>query len=515
MALQEMGIDLHSVVDERSAGFVAMGMALKTQRPVALVCTSGTALLNYGPAMAEAYYQNIPLLVLSADRPPELIDRGDGQAIRQIGVFKNFIKGDFNLDTSVVDHSIKEFTLTVWRSLTEPFTGPAHVNIPLTEPLYEPDERELIEFDIELEQPEENIALPDKFREIWEHSERTVILLGQLPPNNRLSHYLELLSQKGVLVLKENTSNCHVETSVQCIDTWLPAAQEEQFEADLLITIGGHLVSKRIKQRLREMKPKNHWFVGKERALDTFFSLTEHIECNPSGFLKSALTWNTKPHALVDEIILTAKEATELGKKFVEKAPYSDLTVVSEILSSLPDNIALHLANSSVVRYAQLFPSRLDIHYLSNRGTAGIDGSLSTALGYAQKDNRLNVLIIGDLSFFYDNNGFWNHLDKSRFVVILINNGGGGIFRYIPGPTKVDAFDTFFEAHHEARAEMLCNAHNVSYTAVNDTESLQKSLKHYLTSPPENGVVLEVFTPRMENAEILKDYFNTIKTSLS
>jgi len=515
LALQEHKLRLYSVVDERSAAFVALGMAQQQKEPVALVCTSGTALLNYAPAMAEAYYQGVPLLVLSADRPEHLIDIGDGQAIRQRGVFQNFSKLCLQVESDSSIDTINTLARKVFMKLLQGRKGPVHVNLPLQEPLYDDGVGEL---QIEpLEPKEEKVDLLsniETFRSAWSAAEKKAIIVGQGIECPEVSRHLAELADEGVLILKENTSNLNVPNAVSSIDRWLAAIDYKIDSFDILVTFGGHLVSKRIKKLLRETTPSEHWFIGLEEPLDIFFCLTHHIKQTPIDFF-NALRMGVHPptHPVHHPSLKNYHQSIEVGNDYLKHIPFSDLKVMDEILRMLPNGINLHLGNSSVVRYAQLFEPNPSVTYLSNRGTAGIDGSLSTVIGYAFHSKQENYAIIGDLSFFYDSNAFWNQMVGSNVKVIVINNGGGGIFRYIDGPTKVPEFERLFEGQHDGRVEGICQAFHLEYQKASNETELRVGLKHLINSQPQRGMILEVFTPREQNAEILKDYFKTIKNN--
>ena len=512
-----------SVVDERSAAFFALGIAQQTRKPVALVCTSGSALLNYYPAIAEAFYSNIPLVVISADRPAHLIDVGDGQTIRQENVFKNHILFSANLGGGNDGELIEKALHTAINK-----KGPVHINVPFDEPLYEKITAENIEVTVQ-KLKSKTIKIEEKsllkeipldvdelqiFADTWNASAKKMVLVGEHFPDELLQTQLEHLAKDpSVLVLIENTANVSHPKFINSIDKLIfPFVEDElsAFKPDILLTIGGMIVSKKIKEQLRNYKPKHHWHADDKRAFDTFHCLEHHFKVSPQLFFSQFFFLTKSKESNYQEFWLH-KKAFRLQKhqEFISTCPFSDLNVFNTILSTIPNHTQLQLGNSSVIRYAQLFDSNKTWRIFCNRGTSGIDGSTSTAVGaaYAVKENTL--FITGDISFMYDSNALWNNYIPNNFRIIVINNGGGGIFRFIPGPQQSDALD-YFETPHHLTAEHLCKMYHFEYSTAKDEAELNKQLSNFYedSNLPK---VLEIFTPRLENDNILKAYFNNLK----
>jgi 2-succinyl-5-enolpyruvyl-6-hydroxy-3-cyclohexene-1-carboxylate synthase len=509
--------------DERSAAFFALGLAEATKKPVALTCTSGSAPLNYAPAIAEAYYRNIPLLILTADRPIELIDQGYGQTIRQKNVYANYIKAQFELPNYPDIHGVGESDSIVNQAINEAWTvpqGPVHINIPLAEPLYEVHDytpAPVIPEPIELKE-ELSVEVATKIKKNWEQADRKMILIGQLPVDPTLiARLTPIINDPTVAVLVENTSNvacfhkfCH------SIDRTLAAIKQEELEdfaPDLLITMGGAVISKRIKAYLRKHQPKVNYRVGiYPFEEDTFNCLTRSVEISPVSFLK-----------LIDECEITNRSnfgnkwkqkdfiADERHARFLSSAPYSDLTVFDLILDTLPDESNLHMANSSVIRYCQLFNPIHQVHYYANRGVSGIDGSTSTAVGFAYANKkRLNTIITGDLSFMYDSNALWNNYLFENLRIIVINNGGGAIFKIIEGPAQSVQKDLFV-APISSDVQNICKAFKINYfniTSLADFDSVLADF--YAYNENKRPALLEILTENVESEVVLKSYFNSI-----
>lgn len=506
----------YSIVDERSAAFFAMGMAQQLRKPVALVCTSGSALLNYYPAVAEAFYSHIPLVVLSADRPMELIDVGDGQTIRQENVFANHILQSANL---IEGDEFQEFNETIINEALNAAIqdqGPVHINVPFSEPLYElldsasvhPKNEPPTQTDVSLDGIEEVLNK-------WEGSAKKIILVGALAPESLEERWIDVIANDpSVLVFTETLSNLHHPNFISAIDQLITALDENGFEKlqpDYLITLGGMIVSKRIKSFLRKYAPKEHWHVGTQKANDTFFKLTHHFGVTPNLFFNNFFANSKTPESTYQRFGLDLKEYRRIRhQEFLKEVPYCDFSVYHTLFESIPRGTQLHLANSAAVRYAQLFDSNPDVMVYCNRGTSGIDGSTSTAVGGAVARNIPSTLITGDLSFFYDSNALWNAYTPAHFRVIIINNGGGGIFRILPKAQEMHDFETFYETKHQLTAKHLCEMHGWEYQSAEDVNSLEEAISR-LYEKSQAPKILEVFTPSEDNDKVLKGYFKAIE----
>ena len=516
-------IKAFSIVDERSAAFFALGLALQTNKTVAIACTSGSALLNYASAISEAYYQKIPLLILTADRPPNLIDIGDGQTIRQNNVFANYIKKSYqlplNLDTENDFKSAEEIINKSLYECNSPQPGPVHINIPFDEPIYGTTE-EHISGRVMDNKKAHAVISENKIKEIAEHynsSEKVMIIVGQMRPVSELNNILSKLSkQSNTIILTETTSNVFNGSFINTIDNIVSTISDkdvDSFKPIIVISIGGQIVSKMIKNFLRKNKPNIHWHISPSgENMDTFFSLTEVLENDEVNFFNSLEKKLMPINSSYKNIWSDRKNQINVRKcEYLSKCEYSDLIVFDEILNSLPDDSILHLGNSTPVRYSQLFGSKENIKYNSNRGVSGIDGQISTAAGYSYNSNKFNILITGDLGFFYDSNGLMNKYLSPNLRIIVINNSGGGIFRFIPGPDTTPNLEEFFEAKHQWSAEFICKAFNVNYIKSENIEELRKQIPTFLSLKNQYPAVLEIFTPAENNAKILREYFRFIK----
>lgn len=513
----------YSIVDERSAGYYALGMAQQLKKPVVLICTSGTAVANYAPALAEAYYLKVPLLVLTADRPPEWIDQNDGQTIRQFEVFRNYVKKSFQMPASTKEQS------DLWyfrRSLNEAIglsaigsPGPVHINIPIKEPLYDP----LPAVDLPIK-PIHTISGEmeidtDSWQHIshrWNEARKRLVICGFSHKNPKLQSVLGLMaSNHEVVVLAENLSNLSGDNFIDSPDRFMASltnVQLEDFRPDIVVTLGGSIISKRLKKYLRQYSPQEHWHIDEnDMFIDTFQSLSLNVRVKPCKFF-SKVSKVGSPNIEYSQFAQNIKKQSEIRhNEFIKSADFTDLTAWARVINSLPSNINLHLANSTPVRYAQLFSSRTDISYFSNRGTSGIDGCISTAAGAAAATDRLNVLLIGDLAFLYDSNGLWNNNLPKNLCIIVIDNGGGNIFRVIDSGSEVEKIRPFVEAPHQLKIKDLCASYGVSYLYANSPDSLSDALDQSF-KPNSSAVVIHIDTSGSTSAETYKQYFKYLNS---
>lgn len=509
---QNPNFKCYSIADERCAAFFALGIAQQTQKPTALVCTSGSALLNYYPAVAEAFYSQIPLIVISADRPQSKIDIGDGQTIRQENVFANHSVFNANLTEDASEENDLKINLAIETAILK--KGPVHINAPFEEPLYETAETLSVHpkiTDLQLEETVQKIDNSEEFVSVWNTAKRKLILVGVNQTNLIDKEIIDnLAADPSVVVLTETTSNLHHTTFINSIDTLITPFDDsdfKEFNPEVLVTFGGMVVSKRIKGFLRKYKPKHHWHIDTLRAYDTFSALTKHFEMQPNDFFKDLLSKTSFVKSnYFKNIDAVYKTRLERRISYLSKIEFSDFKVFEKVIESLPKDSMLQISNSSAIRYAQLIDIDDSIEVFCNRGTSGIDGSTSTAIGAAVGSAKQTIFVTGDISFLYDSNALWNSYIPKNFKIILINNGGGGIFRILPGHEEKPVFNTYFETSHNLTAEHLAKMYYLNYHKASDVNSLEKGIKALYNSDAEPAI-LEVFTPTQENDRILKNYF--------
>jgi 2-succinyl-5-enolpyruvyl-6-hydroxy-3-cyclohexene-1-carboxylate synthase len=503
--------NVFSIVDERSAAFFAMGLSQQSKKPTALICTSGTALLNYAPAIAEAYYQRIPLLVISADRPEEWIDRGEGQSIRQNNVFQNYSDYSACLFADEKEASIqnREIIQKTFQHLLSN-NGPVHLNVPFQEPLYELiDCEELPSFQFETKENSMDVLKEvNESLEIIQKAERIMVLVGQHVYED-FSRELEQFNQlQQVVVFTETHANVNIENVFPCIDRMimgLGADAQHALAPDVLITVGTNIISRKIKAILRKAKPKHIQVELNEKAMDTFDCLNTQCNLTPQDFFNALNEIQSKSEWKNNLLSIQENQIKQLEAWF-PGAAFSDITVFSSLLKSIPNGTDLQMGNSSVVRYIQLFNQNKKFTYFGNRGVAGIDGSTSTAIGAAWKTKKPTLLISGDLSFHYDSNAFWNNYLSSELKVIVINNGGGGIFRIIDGSKDTAHLEQFFETAHSSKSiKGIADLYKLNYFSAANNEELNEALPLFFNQ--KNVSLLEIFTTKEVNPKALDAFF--------
>ncbi|KAA3438606.1 2-succinyl-5-enolpyruvyl-6-hydroxy-3-cyclohexene-1-carboxylic-acid synthase [Rufibacter hautae] len=525
---------VRTVPDERSAAFIGLGIAQQTGKPVVLVCTSGTAAYNYAPAVAEAFYQNIPLLVLTADRPPEWIDQLDGQTIRQANIYGGHVKRsfDFPVDTNHVDsqwYAARLLNEALNEAVAFP-EGPVHVNIPLREPFYpEPDEEFAYSRDVKvIEEVPSGYGLP---AQVWEQLKtelkqyrRVLVVAGQGRRDEALhDEIVRFCRATGAVFIADTISNQQVAgETINFHDVFLGAKHlhtTEALQADLLITFHKSLISKNLKLFLRKQQHLQHWHVQPAGMVaDTFQSLTRIIRTTPQDFFAQV---NQKEASLqVSPAFTNAWHELEMQGKsvlegFQENSPFSEFQVCHQVLRSLPQNSLLHLANSMSVRYANLIgvAEKEGVEVFANRGTSGIDGSTSTAVGSALSTDKLVTLLTGDMAFLYDRNALWHNYLPQNLRIVVLNNHGGGIFRMIEGPRSQPELRPFFETDQRLTAQKTAEDMGLTYVRVTDAASLEAALSNFLNhlAGPQ---LLEVETSSPENFAVFEDYRKQVNSSI-
>jgi 2-succinyl-5-enolpyruvyl-6-hydroxy-3-cyclohexene-1-carboxylate synthase len=517
-------IETYVIPDERTAGFIAIGMALASHKPVALICTSGTAASNYAPAITEAFFQEVPLVVFTADRPQEWINQYDGQTVFQQELFGKHVKRAYQLPA---DYTHPDATWFIERSLNEAINccqispqAPVHINVPIREPFY-PTSTEVFEYDSNVRIIDRVDVIPqlssDTWRQllaIWKNSDRIMVAAGQQTLDSNLGKTLQSLQDEfGVLVVGDVISNLHG-SFISKQDLFLQNKQlHTLLQPDLLITFGKSFISKNIKLFLRNNKPRYHWHIGlSENLIDTFQTLTHQIPTTASCFFTKLLE-DIDFQAFREGDELAEKEADYLAtwqqadlkaskvlfQTIGETTIFTELSVVQSLFEQLPNNCQLHLANSMSVRYANFVginPNK-QIEVFANRGTSGIDGCLSTAVGAALNTDRPVFLLIGDVAFFYDRNALWHPHLPNNLHIILLNNSGGEIFSMIDGPRQQPELQQYFQTQHHTTALRTAQDAGLSYYHCNSLENFQAVLPVFLQEKESN--LLEIQTNITDN----------------
>ncbi len=517
-------IDYRMVTDERSAAFIALGVSITSNRPVMLICTSGTALLNYAPAVAEAFYQGRPLIVVSADRPEEWIDQDDSQTIRQTGALRNIVKKYYDISDRDIDgadgvwYAERIFNDAMLTALADK-KGPVHINIRMAAPLEKSVPRDtfspsrLIESVPVLTEPDRKTI--KRLAEIAV-DRRIMLVAGFMLPDARTNTAVNKFRQHGnVVVMAETISNLHLPAQDYVIDTLLHNNNPEYPE--LIISIGGALVSRMLKEYLRGIPDKTnllHWSVGyNHTTVDCFKSLTSTIECHPGLFIsrlsaemahilrkrgKQSLQNDYSEN--VNERRLRAMESID---RDTDELGWSEARAFKYLMSSLPAKDNVCISNGTPIRYAQLFTRSLQHAQFCNRGVSGIDGSTSTAVGCSLGFKGRTWLISGDMSLSYDINGLHAALcNKANLNVIVISNGGGGIFRYIKSSRDLEIRDEILCRNDGPDIRKLADLYSFEYYMADNLADLQSNIDRMKNSAERS--MLEVKVNAMQSAEILR-----------
>lgn len=512
-------IDVKVIADERSAAFIAMGMAQQLKKAVALICTSGSAAYNYAPAVAEAYYQEIPLLIITADRPSEWIDQYDGQTIQQEGIYGKHVKASFNLpvDLSHKDaqwHSNRLVNEAILRTAEFP-KGPVHINVPIREPFY-PTDTETYEFPItrKIEAVKVEKSLPEstwnQLITTWNNCSKRLLVLGQMEPNNELETLLGDLSQKTKTpIVNEITANQHGLNGVINKQDLFLQGDAKISAPELLITVGKSLISKNLKLFLRKNPPKYHWHIHEGNRLnDGLQHLTNSLDLNAEYFLSELLKRVPQTQALdFDSEWSNLNESTNIkSREFLSQSEFGELKAAGMALKALPSDSQIHLANSMSIRYANFIGlGEGSIEIFCNRGTSGIDGSNGTAVGAALSSGKIVTLLTGDMAFLYDRNAFWHSYDLSNLRIIVLNNAGGGIFGMIKGPKSQGSYEKLFQTDQPLTAKLTAKEYGFVYVTAKNEEQLEDELKQFF-KPSSSAKVLEVFSDPRKNEEIFAAY---------
>ena len=535
----------YSIVDERSAAFFALGLSQKSKKPTILICTSGSALLNYYPAVAEAYYSEIPLIILSADRPEYKINIGDGQTINQSNVFEknilysNSLKQDCSHATEEIiksnlqkivndkaDYSkIEKLQKSIQKNNEEIIEiafnlsinkmQPVHLNVPMEEPLYEFNDSPSISVKVK-KKTEKKLSLTDldNFYKAINKASKIMILIGVSDGNILSKKSIQKINScSSIIVMKEHTSNVFNESFISNIDRLIGPIELQsnsdslfdELSPEIVISLGGMIVSKKIKSFLRNYKPRKHFHIGNNISKDSFYSGVEHINTTANKFFEN-IDLNKSDSKYFEKWKQLDCSKLDLHNRYMKVINFSDLKVFEILTNWIPKKYNIQVANSTPIRYFQLFDLKNKNMMFANRGTSGIDGSTSTAIGSSVQNDSPVLLVTGDLSFFYDVNALWNNHIPKNFRIIIINNSGGGIFKILPGFKENNLFSEFIETQHNLSARLIAKMFNFNYTRVSTKFGLNLYLRTFFKNS-KKPKILEIKTSSVKSTKILKEYF--------
>lgn len=512
------------VTDERSAAFYALGLAIATRRPTVVCVTSGSALLNVMPAVAEAAYQHVPLVVISADRPQQWIDQLDGQTIPQSDALGRFVRKAVQLPEPHNDEErwmCRRLVNEAMHLATCRQGAPVHINVPISEPLFEFNTEQLPQLSRfnnikRAAIKDASMDMPDAFHE----AKRPMIVIGQLAHGTVSHETIRSLSEKYV-VMSEPLSNpsymtIHFDEAIRYIVSDNSSINDDEddktaYYPDYVIYVGDTLVSKPARRFLRNTKAPSCLITPDAADIhDPLMTLTDIVECDTDSI--NALLASLCDAPDTDERCRFHDRWQSFLDAYAAHADayapeYSQMATVKyfeEQLADLDIDICVHYANSSAVRLACIYAQ----HYVwCNRGVNGIEGSLSTAAGFSLATHDMTVCVIGDLSFFYDQNALWNSNLRGNLRIILLNNRGGGIFRQLPGLSDSPAADDLVMASHENTAQGICTQNDIGYMSAKNMDEMQIGVVTLLTRESERPMLLEVFTDSNDDVKALEKYF--------
>ena len=512
------------VTDERSAAFYALGLAIATRRPTVVCVTSGSALLNVMPAVAEAAYQHVPLVVISADRPQQWIDQLDGQTIPQSDALGRFVRKAVQLPEPHNDEErwlCRRLVNEAMHLATCRQGAPVHINVPISEPLFEFDTEQLPQLSRfnnikRAAIKDASMDMPEAFHD----ATRPMIVIGQLAHGTISHETIRSLSEKYV-VMSEPLSNpsymtIHFDEAIRYIVSDNSSINDDEddktaYYPDYVIYVGDTLVSKPARRFLRNAKAPSCLITPDAADIhDPLMTLTDIVECDSDSI--NALLASLCDAPDTDERCRFHDRWQSFLDAYAAHADayapeYSQMATVKyfeEQLADLDIDICVHYANSSAVRLACIYAQ----HYVwCNRGVNGIEGSLSTAAGFSLATHDMTVCVIGDLSFFYDQNALWNSHLRGNLRIILLNNRGGGIFRQLPGLSDSPAADDLVMASHENTAQGICTQNDIGYLSAKNMDEMQIGIVTLLTRESERPMLLEVFTDSNDDVKALEKYF--------
>lgn len=512
----------HIVIDERCAAFFALGMALQTGKPVAMICTSGSAILNYGPAIAEAYYRHAPLIAISADRPAEWIDQDDSQTIRQTGVLDNIVKGSFDINGENGDRSSRAFAR---RSINDALIlakkgpqGPVHINVRLDEPLgnlVTTECRNCLKIEmVDCEEKKLSSSQYDCLANLLKGKKVMVVAGFGRKDSRRDKSIDDFVSKSGAVVLHEAQSNIHLSKSVGNIDATLVTFTDKDssdLRPDIVISFGGAVLSRFIKQYLRSSADIEHWHIAESTyAIDCFMSLSKRIEANVAcffdGMSKACENKGLSDNGYLSRWLAKSHEGRMKVCKFYDNCRWSDFKAMGRLLKLAPKSWNLHFSNGTTVRYAQLFDYSKFNDIECNRGVSGIDGATSTAVGAHVWNDDVTLLVTGDMSAQYDSGALALTQITPRMKIAVLNNRGGGIFRFIKSTSQLDECEECFAADVRLPLKDLAKAYGFEYFEISKIETFDSVFSSF-ANEKTRPAILNIITPPSESAELLKEFF--------
>jgi len=522
--------------DERGAAFFALGHARATRMPAVLVCTSGTAVANYFPAFIEASMDNIPMIVLSADRPPELIDVGANQAIFQQDIYGVYPRLSLNLpppepQTLAID--ILNQVIQLFTSSTTVRPGPVHLNCQFRKPLL-PKEvvgSELPTYNVDwvksnlrpISGLSTSLPLPDEKLQLvlqnFEKSKRGIIIVGRSVNQSYNQSILQLSESLNLPVLPDVQSQLRFECHAHIInhfDLVLLSDEAQQQRPDFVIHFGGAFTSKRllnylddsnifyvsVKETPEQIDPNHQVSVEIQTDIENFCQSMYFLEIvQEDQWLKSWQTMETHTAMAISNLLDNEPQLSEPGTSY-------------QLSKIIPNTHTLMLANSMSIREMEMFASTSHFkgEIFANRGSSGIDGLIATAAGYGAGSQGPVTILLGDLAFLHDLNSLQLIKNSEQpIIMVVMNNDGGGIFSFLPVREETDVFETFFGTPHGLTLENAASMFGLSYANPADMSEFQTT--YSLAAKQGKSILIELFTDRDENHSFHQQIFQSLRES--
>lgn len=518
----------YSIVDERSASFFALGLIEKLKRPVAIICTSGTSTANYVSAVNEAFYQHLPLVVLTSDRHPYYLNQQENQMIPQVGLYKDVCKKAVNLpivrdskDFWYCSKLVNEALL----ELNHRQAGPVHINFPIDDNY--PVEQGTFKFEIS-ELPDvvkiDRLMLEDsvaKWKQKSEELKQAKILIiygqhGKLSPDIKAA-FDSFCEKYNCMVSVDHLSNLK---GKYCLDTYvlgslLSSNELKNICPDIVITMNGNSITPLKAKLLGISGAFKHWHVSKEGFVsDVFRCQTDIIECKPSTFFSkfSCLANSTSSHSYFQKWTSLQNLKIDLSNQPC-KIEYSSVYSVQQMLANIPKDSLLHISNSNNIRIASYFSIDESIEVFCNRGTCGIDGSMSSFIGQASLNEGLAFLMIGDLSFFYDMNALWNGYISKNVRILVNNNSGGALFHssYYKQVKTFPNIDRHIAAAHKTSVRGWAESRGFRYFAASSKEAFDIAMKEFIKTDSMQPIIIEAFTDKEVDTKQMNVVLNSFR----
>lgn len=518
----------YSIVDERSAGFFALGLIQTLKEPVAIVCTSGTAACNYVSAVTEAYYQHLPLVVLTSDRNQVYLNQQEDQCIPQMSLYQGVLKAQVNLPIVRDDKDFWYCGRLVNEALLEldhREMGPVHINFQIDDNY--PIELGTFKFD-EKQLPDirkiDRIMASDA-DEIWNEiasdilGKRVLIVYGQSTPMDKEQKDLltEFCDRYNVVVASDHIGNVHVKQRIKNTQLFsaLSGADWELLKPDIVITLNGNMVMN-IKGMIRKYSSIiQHWHISPDgKVSDPYHCQNKIFEMPVKYFLRKLIQLCSSKNDEYYELWNSIEKRIVVSDVYQCKLDYSAVYAIKSFLNAIPDNSLLHISNSNNIRISNMFPIKESVDVYCNRGTCGIDGSMSTYIAQSYATERMSFLLIGDLSFFYDMNALWNRYCTSNTRIMLCNNSGGALFHssYYKTVRNFETIDVHIAAAHETSAKGWAESRGFEYICASNQSEFDKTLPLFFDKNTSKPILFEVFTDKDIDIKELGTATNSIKS---